>query len=272
MSAVRAGDFLHNPQVRRQALEEYRAAGYFILEDVFDEASVAHMRQTWEEISDRRRGQRKSPHASLLMIHNTNPAIVGIVRNRTLVGCVEGFLGGKVKLIQSQLMHAGPGSGGFSPRQDNYYNRADPRDGIIAAWIAVDDVDQSNGALSVIAGSHLNGLAKTRRDWLYLLSRSPDIAKSLLRLALPKRGKQENDTGVIERFTYAEVPKDSMPIAAVMKAGSVLFMHGDTIHFSGPNHTNDRLRRSLLTNFVRTGTAFAKGRLSARVSFDVYAQ
>ena len=70
MSAARASYFLCNLQVRQQALEKYRAAGYFILEDVFDEADVARMHETWEEISERRRKERKPPHASFNDSHH----------------------------------------------------------------------------------------------------------------------------------------------------------------------------------------------------------
>ena len=49
-------------------------------------------------------------------------------------------------------------------------------------------------------------------------------------------------------------------------------MTGDAIHFSYPNVTSDRSRHSLLTNFVKVGTAFSAGRLTGRTPFDVYAK
>jgi ectoine hydroxylase-related dioxygenase (phytanoyl-CoA dioxygenase family) len=271
MATISARDFLADEQVRSHVLDDYRRTGLAILTDVYDPAEIAQMRGTWSEIGEGRRKEGKKPHSTLLMTHLSNGQVAEIVRNSTLVRAVEGLLGGKVELIQSQLMFGQPGTQGFSPHQDNFYNRAEPKDGIIAAWIALEDVDDENGCLACFPGSHLNGLAATRRDWMYLLSRSPDVAKSLLRLASPGTRHQPNDSGVIERYVYAEIPKDIRPQSVVLKAGSVAFMHGDLIHLSYPNRTPDRFRRSLLTNFVREGTQFKAGKLTGRIPFDVYA-
>lgn len=266
-----AHEFLSDPQKRLEALSEFRTSGFSILTDVFSEPAISGMRQAWASVAESRRKEGKKPYSTLLMTHITNPAIAEIVRNRSLIGCVEGFLGGKIELIQSQLMHGTPGTKGFSPHQDNFYNRAEPKDGIIAAWIALEDVDESNGGLAVFPGSHLNGLVEARRDWVYLLSRAPDVVKSLIRLTAPKLVGQDNDSGVIERFVYAQAPEREKPVAVAMKAGSAVFMHGDAIHFSYPNRTADRTRQSLLANYVRVGTAFSAGRLTGRVPFDIYA-
>lgn len=271
MATTSARDFLADAAARRQILDEYRATGMAILTDVYGPTEIARMRETWTEIGESRRKMGKKAYATLLMTHLSIGGVASVVRNRNLVGVVEGLLGGKVELIQSQLMFGQPGTKGFSPHQDNFYNRAEPNDGIIAAWIALEDVDEDNGCLAAFPGSHLAGLAATRRDWMYLLSRSPDVAKSLLRLASPRARGQPNDSGVIERYVYAEIPKDSRPVPVVMKAGSVALMHGDLIHLSYPNRTPDRFRRSLLTNFVREGTRFNAGKLTGRIPFDVYA-
>jgi ectoine hydroxylase-related dioxygenase (phytanoyl-CoA dioxygenase family) len=269
MVAVR--DFLNSPAARQDALDAYRREGYLVLTDLFEPAELAGMRAAWAQIADARRRENKKPHATLLMTHNSHPEIASIVRHPLLVKTIEAVLGGRIDLIQSQLMHGMPGSKGFSPHQDNFYNRAEPRDGIVAAWIALEDVDKENGALGIFPASHLNGLAETRRDWAYLLTRSPDVAKSLLRLASPKFRSGDDDSSVIERFVYAKTSSDIQPVPIVVTAGSLVLMHGDAIHLSYPNLTADRSRKSLLTNFVKVGTQFSSGKLSGRVPFDVYA-
>jgi ectoine hydroxylase-related dioxygenase (phytanoyl-CoA dioxygenase family) len=268
---VTVREFLDRPQAREQSLADYRDTGYLALTDLFTPSELSQMRTAWTAVAEGRRWQGKKPHSTLLMTHLTNPDVAAIVRHPLLVKSVEAVLGGRVALIQSQLMHGQPGTKGFTPHQDNFYNRANPNDGITAAWIALEDVDQKNGALGIFPASHLNGLAATRRDWVYLLSRSPDVAKSLLRLASPKLRNGDDDSSVIERFIYAETPDHGKPVPVVLKAGSVVFMHGDAIHLSYPNTTTDRSRKSLLTNFVKVGTQFSAGKLSGRVPFDVYA-
>ncbi len=268
---VSVREFLDLPQAREQALADYRRMGYLILTDLFSPEEVDRMHAVWAEIARQRQGEGKKPHAHLLMTHATNPGVASVVRHPLLVKCVEAVLGGRIELIQSQLMHGQPGSKGFSPHQDNFFNRAEPNGDIVAAWIAVDKVDQENGSLAAYPGSHVDGLVETRRDWLYLVTRSLDIAKSLLRVALPKGPSEPNDTGVVERYAYAKPPNGVSPVPVAMAPGSVAIMHGDLIHFSYPNRTEGRFRRSLVANFIRVGTKFAAGPLTRRTPFDVYA-
>ena len=44
---------------------------------------------------------------------------------------------------------------------------------------------------------------------------------------------------MIERFVYAEAPSNIEQVPVALKAGSVVFMHGDAIHLSYPNQTRD---------------------------------
>jgi ectoine hydroxylase-related dioxygenase (phytanoyl-CoA dioxygenase family) len=262
---------IDDAQARAAALATYRAEGCLILDDVFTAPQLAKMNETWMQISEERKRDGKKPHATLLMMHGSTPEVAEIVRDQLLVACVEAVLGGKVELIQSQLMYGAPGVKGFSAHQDNFYNRASPSDGIVAVWIALEDVDQENGALAVFPGSHKGGLVEARRDWLYLLGRSPDVAKSLLRRLVPSLQKGPDDSSVIERFVHAKSDANIEPRTLAMKAGSVAFMHGDLIHYSHPNRTAGRFRHSLLANYIRVGTTYAAGKLSGRVPFDIYA-
>jgi phytanoyl-CoA hydroxylase len=264
-------EFLDRPQARAQALEDYRRNGYLILTEVFTPAEVAQMHEAWTKIADERSAAGKKPYANLLMTHVSNPGVASVVRNPLLVKSVEAVLGGRIELIQSQLMHGRPGSKGFSPHQDNFFNRAEPKDDIIAAWIAVEPVDRENGSLAAYPRSHVDGLVKTRRDWFYLVTRSLDIAKSLLRIVMPKGRVGPDDSGVVERYAYASAPKGVQAIPVALAPGSVALMHGDLIHFSYPNQTESRFRRSLVANFIRVGTKFAAGPLTRRTPFDVYA-
>jgi ectoine hydroxylase-related dioxygenase (phytanoyl-CoA dioxygenase family) len=271
MNMADAREFLADSEVRRKALEDYRNSGFLVLRSVFTDSEIAGMRDTWSMIGESRRQDGKAPHRNLLMTHVSMPGVASVVRNQTLVRCIEAILDGKIELIQSQLMFGAPGAKGFSPHQDNFFNRAEPRDKIVAAWIAIDKVDRENGSLAAYPGSHVNGLVKTRRDMVYLLTRSLDIAKSLLRIVFPRGSGEPNDSGVVERYAYAETPPDVSAVALTMAPGSVAIMHGDLVHFSYPNQTSDRFRCSLVANYIRIGTRFVAGPLTRRTPFDVYA-
>ena len=76
---------------------------------------------------------------------------------------------------------------------------------------------------------------------------------------------------MIERFVYAKDKGGVAPLTLEMKAGAVAFMRGDLIHYSHPNRSRTRFRRSLLSNYGRVGTHFSAGKLTGRVPFDLYA-
>ncbi|MGW3951877.1 phytanoyl-CoA dioxygenase family protein [Streptomyces sp. NPDC004752] len=122
---------------------------------------------------------------------------------------------------QSMFYFKPPGARGQALHQDNTSLRADPET-CLAAWIAIDDVDATNGGLAVVPGSH-----KTE-----LLCPEP--------------------ANLTESFTSVEVPvpEGLSRVQTKMRAGDVLFFHGSVIHGSRPNSTQDRFRRALIFHYI----------------------
>jgi ectoine hydroxylase-related dioxygenase (phytanoyl-CoA dioxygenase family) len=122
---------------------------------------------------------------------------------------------------QSMFYFKPPGARGQALHQDNTFLRAEPET-CLAAWIAIDDVDEANGGLKVVPGSHRTELI------------CPEPAD------------------LTESFSNAEVPvPDGMSkVQTKMKAGDVLFFHGSVVHGSRPNSTTDRFRRALIFHYV----------------------
>ncbi|WP_123558915.1 phytanoyl-CoA dioxygenase family protein [Kitasatospora cineracea] len=141
----------------------------------------------------------------------TDPRIIGAVS--TLVGPVHG--------AQSMFYFKPPSARGQAFHQDNFFLRAHPET-CVAAWIAIDDCDASNGALRIVPGSHT------------------------MEIVCPEEADPE------ESFTsgLVNVPEGMAPVQTVMRAGDVLFFHGSAVHGSLPNTTADRFRRSLVFHYV----------------------
>ncbi|MFD5319277.1 phytanoyl-CoA dioxygenase family protein [Streptomyces sp. NPDC127098] len=131
---------------------------------------------------------------------------------------------------QSMFYFKPPTARGQALHQDNLFLRAHPET-CLAAWIAVDDCDAANGALRVAPGSHR------------------------YELECPKEADRS------ESFTTqgVELPPGMPEVQTEMRAGDVLFFHGSLVHGSGPNHTTDRFRRSLIFHYVpRSSTEIAR--------------
>ncbi|WP_329001739.1 phytanoyl-CoA dioxygenase family protein [Kribbella sp. NBC_00709] len=121
---------------------------------------------------------------------------------------------------QSMFYFKPPGARGQALHQDNMSLRADPET-CLAAWIAIDDVDEENGGLAVVPGSHREEL---------LCPEPADLTESFTGLGL-------------------SVPDGLTKVQTKMRAGDALFFHGSVVHGSRPN-TSDRFRRALIFHYI----------------------
>lgn len=102
------------------------------------------------------------------------------------------------------------------PHQDNFYFCLKPPQ-VLTMWLALDDVDEENGCLRYVPGSHLRGIRPHSRT--STLGFSQGIS----------------DYGDVDRSM-------EVPIAAT--PGDVLIHHGNTIHRADANQSSVRHRRS----------------------------
>ena len=133
----------------------------------------------------------------------------------TLIGCPP-------RLFGDQIMMKPPRVGSEKQyHQDNYYFRLAPDDHVITAWIALDDVDEENGCLRYIDGSHRDGLLPHT----------------------PVPGAPHNLSPPADQI---DLSKESL---AIVGKGGVVFHHGLALHASHPNRS-DRWRRGYATHWV----------------------
>lgn len=132
------------------------------------------------------------------------------------------FVGKPVLLVSDQIFLKPPRHGSAKPyHQDNAYFRCHPSDEVITAWIALDDVDESNGCLRYIDGSH--------------------------RLPILDHHEMEG-----QKYNLQPSPADidlSRESLAPVLQGGVVFHHSHTLHTSHAN-TSDRWRRAYATHWV----------------------
>ncbi|MEM7028967.1 MAG: phytanoyl-CoA dioxygenase family protein [Chloroflexota bacterium] len=141
--------------------------------------------------------------------------------DQRLRDCLNAFLGRDPYAVQTMLYYKPPGSRGQALHQDQYYLRAQPGT-CVAAWLALDPSDETNGCLQVVPNS----------GGLPILCTTPaDKTQSFTDIAVP-------------------LPKGVQSQSMIMDAGDVLFFNGTVIHGSHPNTTEDRFRRSLIAHYV----------------------
>ena len=149
-----------------------------------------------------------------------------VFRNFALDGRLRDMLQkitGEEPLLKSdQLFMKPPRFGSEKPyHQDNFYFRCTPGGHVITAWIALDDVDEENGCLRYISGSHKKGIID-----------HVEVPGQPYNLAPPDdQIEWENEA------------------AAPVRKGGVVLHHSETLHSSRRN-TSDRWRRGYATHWA----------------------
>ncbi len=145
----------------------------------------------------------------------SHPAIV-----ETLTACVSP----NVKAMQSMLFIKASGKPGQAWHQDEDYIPTRDRS-LVGAWIALDDATTQNGCLWIIPGSHKPGILWDQ-TW---------------------HGDKRFDCAwESQNFPYSD--EDAVPVE--VKAGTIVFFNGYTLHRSLPNHAKSGYRRALVNHYM----------------------
>jgi phytanoyl-CoA hydroxylase len=160
--------------------------------------------------------------------HHHREAVRTLAFHPPLVAAVEALIGPGVSVYFSQVFFKPPEGGGPKPaHQDNFYFGPNDEEGVVTAWIALDDATLENGCLYYGDGSNLGPV--------YAHFAPPEEP---FNLQLPPE-------------LLARQPMSPAPV----RRGGVSFHHGNTFHQSGPN-VSSHWRRAVALHFVNHGTHF----------------
>ena len=132
------------------------------------------------------------------------------------------FLGEPVEVLGVEYFNKPPKTKHETPpHQDNYYFCLAPPQ-VLTIWVALDDIDEENGCIRYVRGSHRLPLRQHR------LSSTLGFSQYI--------------------FDYSQSDMDRESKVTCLP-GDALIHHGNTIHLAGPNLTNNRQRRALAMVF-----------------------
>jgi len=134
------------------------------------------------------------------------------------VKLAELMLDGLVNPIDIQWFDKAPGKGKPTPpHQDGFYFMLEPNEAI-TMWLALDEVDDDNGCVRYIPGSHRMGMRSHGRTDL---------------------------VGFSQAISDYDVADREMEVSTRLSPGDLIVHHSMTIHTAGGNTTSDRHRRAL---------------------------
>lgn len=214
-------------------VRHYQDKGYVAPVDVFDAAEIVDIRaeidRALDRFGDALAGQGRNN------AHYVLPVLDRIAHEPRILDAVEQLIGPDILVGGTTIFLKPPESAGFiSWHQDARYIGLEPHNWV-TAWLAVDDVDEANGCMRMLPGSHKAPLAEhiDTFDENNLLSRGqtvPDVDESL-----------------------------TEPI--VLQAGQLSLHHPRIVHGSSPNLSDRRRMGFAIQSYIGGNVEQTHGRI-----------
>lgn len=214
-------------------VRNYWEDGYLAPVDVFDDSEIGSIRNRIDLALDRWSDDLSGPGRN--NAHYVLPVLDQIAHDPRILDAVEQLIGPDVLVGGTTIFLKPPASAGFiSWHQDARYIGLEPHNWV-TAWLAVDDVDEQNGCMRMLPGSHKAPLADhiDTFDENNLLSRGQTVP------------------GVDEAAT----------VPVVLKAGQLSFHHPLIVHGSAPNLSDRRRLGFAIQSYIGGDVEQAHGRI-----------
>lgn len=152
-----------------------------------------------------------------------DPFFLEYSNNPNWTSVAETLLGEKADVNKGgEWFNKPPGTNHPTPaHQDNYYFNLTPPS-VLTMWLALEDVDEENGCLRYVRGSHRDG-------------RRPHARSNVL--------------GFSQGITDYGRDDEAREVAMILKANDLIIHHGWTIHRADPNRSATRHRPSFAIVF-----------------------
>lgn len=162
--------------------------------------------------------QDRSKSETLKQMHNMgrDPWFEAYRKNPKWVSLAEGLLGEKAEASEPEWFNKPPNTVHETPpHQDNYYFNLVPAN-VLTIWVALDPIDEENGCLRFLRGSHKKGVLEHTRSQILGFSQY-----------IPN---------------YDELKADEVTIK--LNPGDASIHHANIIHRADPNTSTMRNRRA----------------------------
>ena len=211
----------------------YETNGYVVVKGLFSEEEATYYREHFMALraegvkpgdmtsETQKDGDPLKQFPRMIHMHRWDEASRRWLLDPRLNDCLTAFLETAPVAVQTMLYFKPAGARGQALHQDNMFLRASPGT-CMAAWMALDAIDEENGCMQVVPGSH---------RWPLLCTTQADTNASFTDITVP-------------------IPEGMEAVPVVMEAGDVMFFNGSLVHGSFPNVSKDRFRRALIGHYV----------------------
>ena len=229
----------------QEQIHFYDENGYVIVPGIFSEEACEEIKRVAEQVAS-------EDYAVFLNIHRTVPLFLEIAKNPVLVAMVKAVQRNKITLTNDQFLYKKPGTPyakqSWSPHQDNSYLKA-PNGAYMQLHIFLDRSEKENGGLYCYPGSQV---------------------EDLLPYEYVQSWREKADESGITHPGWKVVPPSKYKcIDLVGPKGGICLQHGNLIHGSHPNLTQDRSRSQYSIAYLNEGVPFNKGTGSVKIPIAI---
>lgn len=211
-----------------EQIQFYKDNGYILVEDAIDAPTLERLRKSTYEMIDRSRNVGESneifdldeghsadaPKLTRIKLpHVQDPAFLKALHGERMKGVLQDLLGPSVRLQTSKLNTKAPGGGAAVEWHQDWAFYPHTNDDMLAIGLMLEDVDEANGPLLVVPGTHKGPVLSHFNDGVFCGAVDP--ADPL--------------------FEHDKI------VTLTGKAGSMTLHHVRTLHGSAPN-LSDRAR------------------------------
>jgi phytanoyl-CoA hydroxylase len=221
--------------VSEEQAHHYDEAGYLLFEDAFDDLTIARVTDAIDPLEERQEAWLRDRGGTFLIARADeitfsthlvlhSDVLREFVGSPVLSGLCADLVGPDVRLYWDQAVYKKPHtSSPFPWHQDNGYAFIEPQQ-YLTCWIALTDVDESNGCPWVVPGVHKMGT----------------LAHEVTGIGL----------------VCLEEPDDAVPVPA--RRGSIVVFSSLTPHCTGANLT-DHPRKAYIVQYAPDGAEVLQG-------------
>jgi phytanoyl-CoA hydroxylase len=221
--------------ITKQQIADYNEKGYVVVEGVLSPDDVAEVRRVTDEMVEGARGltghtevydledthRPDDPRVRRIKApHKHHPTYERLVSHPNVVKVLQALIGGDIRFDVSKLNLKAAGYGAAVEWHQDWAFYPHTNDDLAAVGIMMDDVDDSNGPLLVVPGTHLGPIFDHHADGVFCGAMDPARGEVDYRKAVPLTGP----------------------------AGSITIHHARTVHGSATN-TSGKPRRLLLHQY-----------------------
>ena len=217
------------------SIENYSKTGYIVLKKFLSEEKVVQINTEIDKLLEQKKVKFKYRNKIMFAIHKSQ-VLKETGTDKDLTELLNVLLDGKVKLFQSINFLAGSEQESHS---DSIHMTTYPLGGLLGVWIALEDIDETNGALHYYPGSHILPY--------YLNEEYDNVGSTFL---IGDKDYSAYESMLQEKIRSLGLQKEIFRA----KKGDLLIWHANLMH-GGEAHTDkSKSRKSMVLHYFKEGS------------------